>query len=255
MYVGDVTTRADLDRFTGLTPGSVFRVIDEDVWLMWAPDQDQADDDTTPGTGVAIPEPSWVVIDQARAVQPYGLVDGWWPFVEGPDMVAAYPEVSRDLANKLGSFGADWQAYRDGRPWPVWEGTSVHFPGAGGFMAAGFWHQPGGVYWSRNGWHELYTVAWATYSSPNGPEINAWNNGTRWRLSHSDNLFYGTFIAKPMAARDARAAALMVPADIPDDIDQATTEPGWDVAATVAQLAALVIDLQDEIAQLKGAAR
>ena len=186
-----------------------------------------------------------------------GYVNGQWPYPQPGDPVGQYPEVGLDLAQKVAALNDSWVSYRDSRPWPVWEsGAIVHFPSVAGFMAAGWQFTPAAAYWMHNGWRELFTVTWETYSAPNGPQVSAWNNGTRWRLSHTDNMFYGTFIAKPMA-RDGRAAALMVPADTADTAETgqptADTEPGWDLAATVANLAAAVVDLQQQLAALKGA--
>lgn len=251
-FVGAVHTRADLERFEDMTPGAVFRVIDEDGYVMWA--APGPDDDGEPPAR-AVDTPQWV--DVPEGITSRALVDGYWPYVVGSDMVAAYPEVSHDLANKIAALNTNWTQFRDTRVWfSPWDGNATTDSGGiivtpPGTAEGGLWldaGKPASLWWFHNGgWRHLFSITWETYEEPNGPQIAAFNNGTRFRLSHSANLFYGTFIAKPSMLRDA--APLLVAAQADDQADD--TAGGWDLAATVEQLAALVVQLQDRITELE----
>ena len=271
-YLGEVFTRADLDRFAGMTPGAVFRIVDEDAYVLWAvpPDDDQAEaDDGTPGSALDVPEPMWVDVPEGFNLS-RALVDGYWPYVIGADMVAAYPEVSADLANKIAGLAGNWAGYRDGRPWWNWWDAGAQLKAAGGVVftksddpAGGFWMQPGKpeswlAWWHNDAWRTLFTVSWTTDGAPNGPEIYSGmprGHTTRWTLLHDRNLFLGGLLTPQaaVAARAVPARAELVPARLEDDEATAAAQVGdaWDVGATVADLVALVNQLQDRIEALE----
>ena len=280
-YVAAVQTAADLERFTDIPVGSVFRVVDTDTYLMWAgePDPDAAVVPVTPSgrPGLEVtptaPEPSgWVPVEAGTGTD-RGLVDGWWPYVVGSDMVAAYPEVSLDLANKLADFGRDWQTYRNGKHWWTSDGSNALTPGgivAGGGSAGSLWINVGdplNLLWRKHGaWQNLFAVDWATYGAPNGPRINAVGTSgqARWYLIHDQNVFTGLFLGTHNLAATrvlTPGPAGLVPPDLEDDkaaakLTRDTPNAGglFDMAATIADLVEQVNRLAARIDVLEGTA-
>lgn len=241
--IAHVATQADLGRFTQVAPGAVFHIIDTNRLVQ--PD----------GKG------GWTDAPQSRA-ETRALVDGHWPYVVGSDMVVAYPEVSRDLANKAAALDANWKSYRDGKAWWTWNGTVGQLISDGGAMvrpvagdAGAVWWQPGNparLNWFHGGaWRTLFTIDWATYSSPNEPQI--YSNDTRWLLYNPRNRFTGVFLPVGRATRAAVTTATR--AALATATAPAGGEPlpadAWDLAATVQDLVSLVNSLADRIEALE----
>lgn len=274
-YVGAVQTRADLSRFSGMPAGTVLRIVDENKYVVWAEPAPAGSGTQAPPAGtleaaMAVTTAGWVDVPDgaaatAGAAAGRALVDGHWPYVVGADMIAAYPEVSHDLANKAAALAASWAAYRDGRPWLEWAGgaAATHTPQGLAILPAtgedgGYWIVPGNSQawrWQHGGaWRDLFTVDWATYSAPNGPRIWAGPTQARFELLNPLNRYNGTFFPAGRATAAARTVphrAALVDPPAPAAGEEPLPDGSWDLAATVADLVALVNTLADRIDTLE----